>query len=348
MSGKRAKKNKKKQVGKTIEKAGNKKKFGLIIVAILIAAITGLVLFNLTKSGNTHKKPHKKSKISLSKLNNDNKSLAYCLKLPEFPKKHGLKPPYAIDLRQGSNENMGLKIIEPRRNGKALRLPGWQNFGFLGLYTLDNFGNIYTAPMPYVSIDINPPKEQNKILKVDAKSGEMKEFLRLPSKNTPTSKNPFGVIGLAFDCESKSLYATSIAGSTYKEEAGKLFQIDNKDKKILNTYDNIDVMGIAIFKGASGKRMYLGLARKPEVYSIGLNEKGGFNDDLRFEFSLIDVPGGGDYKAHRIKIANGMMTLKTREFSYTLIAASTNLRVIYTFKYNVDKDKWEFVDLRNE
>jgi hypothetical protein len=243
---------------------------------------------------------------------------------------------------------MGLKIIVEKRNGKSLRLPEWNKFGFLGLYTLDNMGNIFTAPSPYVSIDINPPKEQNKILKVNGKTGEMTEFLRLPSKNPPTSKNPFGVIGLAFDCESQSLYATSIAGSTYKEESGKLFQINNIDKKILNTYDNIDVMGIAIFKGVSGKRIYLGLARKPEVYSIGLNENGSFKDDLRFEFSLIDVPGGGDYKTHRIKINNGVMTLKTREFSYTLIAASTTLRVIYTFKYNIENDKWEFIDIRNE
>lgn len=341
MSGKKAKLNKQKKEKKQPD-INNRKRIGLIIVALIIIAIIGAIAVNII--GNNSKSKH----VKQHSKNIDNISISKCLKTPYFPKRYGLKEPYAIDLRQGSNENMGLKIIEPKKNGKTIRLPSWNKFGFLGLYTLDAEGNIYTAPLPYVSIDINPPKEQNKILIVDSQKGEMKEFLRLPSKNIPTAKNPFGVIGLGFDCETNSLYATSVSGSTFSDESGKIFQINHKNKKILDTYSNIDVLGIAIFKGVSGKRMYIGLARKPEIYSIGLNESGGFNDDLKFEFSLLDVPGGGDYKAHRIKIKNNIMTLKAREFSYSLIAASTSLRVIYKFKYNNNTDKWEFIELNNE
>ncbi len=341
MSGRKAKL-KKKNLQKAKQQAKNSKKqkrFAIYIVAIIIIALLGLIAYNLIPDNNSSKKH---DKISF----HSNKTIKSCFRSPVFPMQYGLKAPYAVDLRQNA-ENMGLKIIEAK-TGKSIQLPGWKNFGYLGLYTLDNHGNIYTSPAPYVSIDINPPKEQNKILIVDGKTGDMTVFMDLPSKNPPTPKNPFGVIGLAFDCETKSLYATSIAGSTFRDESGKVFQIDPRSRKIINIFDNHDVMGLAIFRGKRGKRLYLGMARKPEVFSVGLDEKGGFKDDLRFEFSLKDVPGGSNLKAHRIKIKEDRMTLKTREFSYTLIAASNSMRTIFTFDYNPSKDKWEFVELHPE
>ena len=340
MSGKKAKRKRKAQNQSKKTKSSNKKRTTAIwIVTVLIFALIGTIGHNLIPD----KKPNKHNKYLQA---NSNKSIFSCIKSPVFPLKYGLKPPYAIDLRQ-NNESMGLKIMEVK-TGKSIQLPGWRKFGYLGLYTLDNLGNIFTSPLPYVSIDINPPKEQNKILKVDSKTGTMKEFMNLPSVNPPSPKNPFGVIGLVFDCETQSLYVSSVAGSTFNKETGKIFQINPTKREILNTFDNHDIMGLAIFRGINGKRLYMGLARKPEIWSVGLNKSGGFNNDFRFEFSLKDVPGGGNLKAHRLRIKNNRMTLKAREFSYTLIAASSPLRTIYTFDYNRDNDKWDFVELHQE
>ncbi len=343
MSGKKTKANRAKKQKAQPKKSSGKKKTGLIIVSIIILAIIGIIVFGLTKKDNKKGKRHHNT----TNIAAENKAISSCKRSPLFPTKHGLKAPFAIDLRQGTDFR-GLRIVEAKRNGRFLQLPGWDRFGFLGLYTLDDKGNIYTSPMPYVSIDINPPKEQNKILKVDSKTGKMDVFLDLPAANPPSAKNPFGVIGLEYDCTTRSLYATSLAGSTYKNETGKIFQINPDTKKILDTYDNLDAMGVTVFAGKTGRRIYLGLARKPEVYSIGLNEKGGFKDDLRFEFSLKDVPGGTNVKAHRMQIKDGIMTLKAREFSYSLISASVSMRVIYKYKYNIDKDKWEFLELNSE
>jgi len=343
MSGKKTKANRAKKQKAQTKKSSSKNRIGLIIVAILILGIIGLISYNLSKSNDKTKS----RKHSHSSITAQNKNIFSCKRSPLFPTKHGLKAPYAIDLRQGTDFK-GLRIIEARKNGRFLQLPGWDRFGYLGLYCLDDKGNIYTSPLPYVSIDINPPKEQNKILKVDNRTGKMDVFMNLPSTKPPDAKNPFGVIGLEFDCTTKSIYATSVAGSTYKNEAGKIFQINPETKKILDTYDNLDAMGVTIFAGKSGRRLYIGLARKPEVYSIGLNEKGGFKDDLRFEFSLKDVNGGSDVKAHRMRIKDDIMTIKAREFSYSLISASVSMRTIYKYKYNADKDKWEFLELHSE
>jgi len=327
--------NKKIQAPKPKQKKTN---LGLWIVSFLILIIIGLIIYGLL--------PDRHSKMSQGDFFTTNRAIVQCFKNPEFPQKFGYSPPYAIDLKQDM-ENKGLKIIEAN-TGRILKLPGWESFGFLGLYTRDQFGNIYTSPVPYVSIDINPPGEQNKILRVDNATGEMKEFVRLPSENPPTPANPFGVIGLNFDCETNSLYATSVAGSSPKKETGKIFQIDPTNGKTKDTYDNFDALGIALFVGNDGKRAYLGSARKPEIYSVGIDKEGGFENDLRFEFSLVDVPNGSFHKAHRIKIEDDIMILKTREFSYTLIAASEVMRTEYKFRYNRNKGVWEFEGLIDE
>jgi hypothetical protein len=111
----------------------------------------------------------------------------------------------------------------------------------------------------------------------------------------------------------------------------------------MDTYDGFDALGIAIYYGIDGKRAYIGHARRPEIHSVGIDEKGGFKNDRRLEFSLIDVPHGSFNKAHRIIIKDDIMTLKTREFSYTLIVASDVLRTNYYFQYNRETGKWEYL-----
>ena len=212
----------KKKQKKIVQKKRKNKKPALIIVSVLILAILGIIIYGLSvNSGKSKPKKH----INIS---SGNKSIASCTKNPAFPSKEGMNPPYAIDLRQ-NDYFLGLQIIEAK-TGRVLRRPDWDDFGYLGLYTIDNHGNIYTSPVPYVSIDINPPELQNRILKVDGISGNMEEFLKFSSSKPPTPKNPFGVIGLIFDCDTKSLYATTVAGSTMNDEIGCIYQIDIETK----------------------------------------------------------------------------------------------------------------------
>ncbi|HHB52043.1 MAG TPA: hypothetical protein ENK75_03215, partial [Saprospiraceae bacterium] len=171
MSGKKTKQ--KRKVNKPARKSNKPKRsrtWAIWIVAILIIAILSILAFSLLSDNNSKK--HHKNTASLNQ-----KGISSCLKSPVFPLKFGLKGPFAVDLRQ-NNESMGLKIMEAK-TGRTIQLPGWKKFGYLGLYTLDDRGNIYTSPVPYVSIDINPPDQQNKILIVDAKTGEMKEYMNL-------------------------------------------------------------------------------------------------------------------------------------------------------------------------
>ena len=270
-------------------------------------------------------------------------SVRPCAVNPVFPIQKGLRPPFLIDLRQQGYR--GLRIIENRVDGNILELPGWDAFGWLGLYSLDDMGNIYLSSVPHESIQHNPVGEQNRILVVDSQTGIMSEFMSLPQEKPSTLKNPFGAMGLHYDCDNKFLYVSSIAGSTIDQSLGSVFQIDLQKKKVVDRLKKTDAIGLSTFNNVGGKRLYFGLAREPEVYSIALDDNGRFTGKPRKEFSLLDQPGGAFDKAHRIRFRGDQMEVKANEFTYTLAAASDPHRNIYNFKYNRNTDQWEFINM---
>ena len=79
-----------------------------------------------------------------------------CVSMPDFPKNHGLSLPYTIDL-----DKQKLSILGSR--GRRVQLKDWANFGQIGTTCLDDEGNIFTFPRPFVNRFANPSKEQNKV-----------------------------------------------------------------------------------------------------------------------------------------------------------------------------------------
>ncbi len=313
-----------------------KNRKALNIIQFLIIGIVGILLYSCKQEANKPEASYKMGRIDK------------CFRNPAFPMKYGLRAPMMIDFRQ-SNSSKGFSILEARKGGKVLHLKEWEKFGHLGGYTLDEFGNIYTAPVPYIDLFDNPIDKQNQIIRVDARTGEMSSFMNLPVKTKMSERNPFGIMGITFDCETGFLYASSLAGSSESNETGRIFQIDKTNKNVVSILENVDALSIAIFNAANGKRLYYGSARKPEIFSIALNKKGQFEGESRFEFSLAAQEGGSYDNAHRIRFYDdGLMQIKGIEFSYSLIAASDPLRKIYVFKYDSQKDTWNFEQVMKE
>lgn len=269
----------------------------------------------------------------------------YCKTGPAFASQFGLQLPVAIDLRQ--QRDRGLSLMEGRQGGKTLHLPEWEQAGYLGPHAIDRKGNIYVAPAPNINLEYNPPEEQNKVYIVGSQTGKMEKYLDLPWVSPPTANNPFGVVGLTYDCETESLYAASIAGSGFKEEVGRIYRIDLKTKAVMDQLEGVDAIGIGVFNHPAGKRLYFGSAREPEVFSIALDKKGNFKGNKRFEFSLAAQKGGSFDKGHRIQfLGEKQMVVKAIEFSYSLIAASNPKRNIYTLNYDPATDKWTLLDVQ--
>jgi hypothetical protein len=238
----------------------------------------------------------------------------------------------------------GLAIADPAGNngqGSLYQHPTWDDAGYLGPWTYDRNGNIYTGPVPLVSLVENPPEKQNKVYKIDTDSQIMSEFVDLPAAQPPSSANPFGVVGLTYDCDTESLYASSLAGSTAGQEVGRIFRIDLASGQVLDSMDNVDAMGLGVYNGAQGKRLYYGLTRKPEVWSVALDDKGNFVGEPRFEFSFAGLPTEGRQTVRRIRFGTGTdMSVYLMAFNYTLQVAGERQETVLKFSYDPFTDVW--------
>jgi hypothetical protein len=82
-----------------------------------------------------------------------------------------------------------------------------------------------------INTEKNKPTEQNRIWKVDAISGNMAVAVELPAPpDDPRHQNPYGLLGLGYDCDNGVLYASSVAGSTLNSEIGVLYAICRKSR----------------------------------------------------------------------------------------------------------------------
>lgn len=265
-----------------------------------------------------------------------------CRRGPRFTAALGFSPQASIGTAiQGVK---GLAIVDPTGNngqGSLYQHPTWDDAGYLGAWTYDRNGNVYAAPAPLVSLIENPPELQNKVHKVDSDSQIMAEWADLPAALPPSGANPYGVVGLAYDCATELLYASSLAGSTAGQEVGRLFVINLASGQVLDSRDGIDAMGIGVYNGAQSKRLYYGLTRKPEVWSIALDDEGRFMGESRFEFSLSGLPTEGRQTVRRIRFGSGTdATLYLVNFNYTLQVAGERQETILAFVYDPFSDTW--------
>lgn len=111
---------------------------------------------------------------------------------------------------------------------------------------LDRNGNAYMAPAPHVDLINNLIEKQNTLYRVDTDTQQLEPFVELPVVAQPTQSNPYGVMGIAYDCDTDSLYVSSISGSTAVEELGRIYQIEVATGKVIGQLQNVDVLGLLV------------------------------------------------------------------------------------------------------
>ncbi len=268
-----------------------------------------------------------------------------CRAMPAFISKTGMGLQVAIDTQQQGYT--GIRLLQPQ-TGKAWQHPSWDDAGHVGAFTRDKVGNIYVAPTPEVSLAENPPALQNRIYKIDAQTGEMAMWLELPAVAPPSPSNPFGVMGLVYDCDTDSLYASSLAGSTPKQANGRVYRIALADKAVASQLDNTDAIGVGVFNGVKHKRLYFGSARSSDVYSVALDGQGDFTADVRHEFALASLPDGNTTSVRKFNFGGAQgggyqMQVKEVEFGFRLMAENNPHKRAYQFSYQPATDQWQFM-----
>lgn len=262
-----------------------------------------------------------------------------CRGLPLFAQRLGFGQQTQIDT--SDTRDPGLQLVEQRQGAPHVyRHPSWSQAGFLGAYALDRDGTIYVAPAPQTSLLLNPPEQQNRIYRVDAQTGEMRLLIDLPAAQPPDASNPYGVLGMALDCDTHSLYVTSVSGSTRSQELGRVFRVDIQSAKVADSIDGVDAFGAGIFAARDGRRLYLGYARQPGVAVVPLDSTGNFDGAPQPAFTVADRLTAGDGRVRRIGWSPEGMLLTITPFSYTLVPPLSTQHLLYA--YNEQADSWSF------
>jgi len=236
---------------------------------------------------------------------------------------------------------VGFVVYDRNGSKQFIQHPSWREAGNLGGFINDSQGNFYVIPVPFVSVELNPPEKQTILYRIDAASGEMAPVLTLSAASPPSTTNPFGLMGLGLDCETNSLYVTSVAGSSAAQELGRIFRVDLATMQVTDQFEGVDAIGVGVFKGVDGKRLYFGAARTPQVFSISLDENGDFVGEPREEFTIATIPGVGNQRVRRINfLAPQEMALRSVEFNFSLRASGEVPSDLITFTYDPLTDSW--------
>ncbi len=270
-----------------------------------------------------------------------------CRQFPPYALSQGFSGEVFISTDMGGRRGLVLAGRDSRGAQKIYQHDSWDDAGHLGAYAYDRNGNIYVSPSPLVSLYENPPEAQNRIWRVDVASAEMTPFVDLPAAAPAGTRNPFGVLGLAYDCDTESLFVTSVMGSGVDEERGRVFRVDLASGRAEVLLEGRDFFGVATYGDADGKRVFLGSARDSGVYSALFDALDGRLGSPRREFYLSNFRGGANDRVKRLRFPEaGRMQVRGFDFNFTLKVSSALPHSEYEFALDSASGAWRPVRIQ--
>jgi len=306
------------------------KKLLPVLVALLLLVGVGYFILkdNPTKS--------EAKEVATFKLDEFNR-VKSCSQIPSFLYKLGITRP-VIDLSQMHHK--GIAFYYGAKFNKVLHKKEWERYDALGTYTIDNLGNIYLTPAPFISIRASTFNLQKAIYKLDSKSGVLSRWMVIDEVK-PNSTNPYGLISIVFDCSNSTLIASSIDESNYKEQKGVIYQINPKNREIINRVEGFDALTINILHTKDSKYLIAGSARDNGVYTFAFN-----GDKLNSKaFKLFELPNPR-LRVRKIKvIGKNRLKIEAIKFNYSLVAETNKKqRFEYIATYNPTNSTWNIAE----
>lgn len=272
-----------------------------------------------------------------------NIGLSPCAARPPYAAQCPVNGPYAA-LSTSERTLKGLVLVDIQTK-QTWQHPSWSTFGSMGPICTDKSGNSYVAPVPVINVLDNSPETQNHIYTVNGQTALMTKLMELPFQHLPNEQNPYGLVGLHYDCHADILFASSILGSDKTNENGVIFIIDPIKKVVLDKLESVDAMGMAIAGVTGQKRLYFGSCRISNVYSIEISAENTFIGEPKFEFSLDMLGPRGDDKARKLIFKeDGTLLIKGISFEYNLAAPTEKLETNYLFQYDRSKQTWTYLN----
>jgi hypothetical protein len=263
----------------------------------------------------------------------DLRQLAQCGAVPPFIKERGMRAPVFSSL---DRIRMGLVVQEKLANGElgpSVQLESWSKYGKLGPFVVTEDGTIFIVPVPSVNTLHNPYEAQNTVLAVNPRTGVLAPFFSLPVERNPSQKNPFGLVGMSYDCEKRILYLATVSGSDITTERGKIVAYDIIRKEIISEYTGIDALGVVVLSIAEQRALLFGSARSSEIKQLRLDSRGRFEKDSLKTIGRLDTTD--ELRARKFKVVSPQrLQISTTEFFYNLVALSEFKQPVMDFNVN--------------
>ena len=262
-----------------------------------------------------------------------------CNASPQFLGELGLAEDFQISTDEAGVRGLILIGASAENSGAVSRYQhqSWSSAGFLDAFVMARNGDVYFAPSPRKGLGIDVPQNQDHIYKLDTNRGELSDFMTVPAAAPSTPEFPFGVVGLAYDCDTNSLYATAITGSTPENQVGRIYHIDLNTGEIVGQVENVDAYGAAVRPIGGGAELLFGSTRDRQIRALDLNDEGNFQGEARTVATLAEPQ-----RARRISINNGNeMVVQAVEFNYgnTDVPPGEQVRL----QYDGESDMWNIV-----
>jgi len=305
------------------------KKYLPIITALFVVAGLAFVIINKKNNQPTERVSEKKFTIGAFKRTRS------CANHPAFLKELNVSPPITIDLSQ--QQFKGLAFLWGKNLSHVIHPKAWESYEHFSTYALDEVGNAYLAPMPFISIKPTTFNLQKNIYKLDSKTGKLEIFMHFDDVH-PSASNPYGIISLVYDCDDQTLWVSAIDESDYREQKGVIYHVDIKSKTLLQRVEGLDALTITLIKSQKGKYLLAGSARESALYAYEVVDSK-LSDSAK---KLLELPSANEH-IRKIKVRGpNKLELQTIPFSYTLIAETSNSteRNHYEAIWNSNHDSW--------
>jgi len=287
-----------------------------IFISIVIVLLSFLTVYQIK---NSYTKKIIENIGSFTKTRN-------CIRYPQFLSKLKIPQPIAIDLSQ--QHYKGLAFLFGHNLQQAVHLKEWENFDYFGGYTLDRVGDMYLAPMPFISVKATTFNLQKNIYKLNSQTGKLSIWLTIDEVKA-SSNNPFGIISLVYDCDDNSLWVSAIDESDYFHSRGIIYHIDIASKQILQRLSGVDALSLQLIYTQKGKYLLAGLANRNELVAYKIQKHRVLDKPIK----LLSLPDNNEHIRKISIIGQNLLRLQTIPFSYTLIAQTNNQQSIRR-KYN--------------
>lgn len=218
----------------------------------------------------------------------------------------------------------GLILLTSAPGSTPFADSSWDDGGFLGSIAYDDAGNIYAAPTPRLSLQDNPLAGQATLWRVDAQTGKMAPYVALPG--AANERNPFGILGLTYDCAHGRLFAGSVLGSTPSTEKGGVIGIDVGTRQQTTILSDMDVMGVLVVRVGEGYELYAGSARRPEVVAVTLDDQGNAVGEPRLLIDLTQAGATPSERARKLRLVGGKLVIDLVPFNYSFQSSASNVQ----------------------